>query len=133
MAVSSHAGHVTLPDGGGQSVTNGVIAADRFDAWQCNWKVDLWKAVGKSFDKEALSYETDNGTVMLKFSASGTVKVSGGFADARGKIVKASGSATLLPTVGDDGETHYPVFVYLTPKGLPPHAQCLEVSGLSGL
>ena len=37
--------------------------------------------------------------------------------------VKATGSATLVPVDGDHGE----VFIYLTPKGLPPHARCMEV------
>ena len=127
MAVCGRTGRVTLPDGSGAAVTNGVIAADRFDAWQCSWKVEPWKSIGKTFDKKELPYETDNGTVTLKFSANGTVKVSGEFTDAGGKVVKASGSATLLPTVGEDGETRYLVFVYLAPKGLPPHARCVEI------
>ena len=37
--------------------------------------------------------------------------------------VKASGSATLVPMDDDHGE----VFIYLTPKGLDPHARCMEV------
>ena len=151
-------GELTLPDGSDATVTNGVIIADRFDAWQHNWKVEPWKAVGKSFDKREYvyvvkadgSFSTSDedvaspfgtevlGKVTLKFSANGTAKVAGEFAtyDADGNIamkngkpvtVKASGSATLLPTVGEDGETRYLVFVYLAPKGLPPHARCMEI------
>ena len=37
--------------------------------------------------------------------------------------VKASGSATLVPV----DEKHGEVFIYLTPKGLSPHARCLVV------
>ena len=107
-------------------------AADRFDAWQYNWKVEPWKAVGKSFDKREMSYEEDGVKVTLKFSANGTAKVAGEFATGEVKngkpvTVKASGSATLLPTVGEDGETRYLVFVYLAPKGLPPYARCMEI------
>lgn len=40
---------------------------------------------------------------------------------------KRRNSATLLPTVGEDGEMRYLVFVYLAPKGLPPHARCMEI------
>ena len=127
MVVSGHAGRVTMPDRRERVVTNGVIVADLFDAWQYNWKTEPWKSIGMSFDKREVSYETDNGTVTLKFSAKGTAKVAGEFTDASGKVVKASGSATLLPTVGEDGETRYLVFVYLAPKGLATHARCLEV------
>jgi len=41
--------------------------------------------------------------------------------------VKATGSTTFVPETNDCGL----VFVYLTPKGLPMHVRCLEVS-LSG-
>ena len=113
-------------------------AADRFDAWQYNWKVEPWKTIGKSFDKREVTYEEDGVKVALKFSANGTAKVAGEFAtyDMDGNVVvkngkpvtvKASGSATLLPVFGEDGETRYLVFVYLAPKGLPPHARCMEI------
>ena len=62
--------------------------------------------------------------------ALGAVSVAGefvtGFDERTSKyiIVKASGSATLVP-VDDE---HYAVFVYLLPKGLPPHARYVEVA-----
>ena len=128
IVVSGHAGCVTLPDGSDAGVTNGVIVADRFDAWQYSWKVEPWKSVGKTFDKRETSYEEDGVKVTLKFSAKGTAKVTGEFTDASGKVVKATGSATLLPTLGKGGETRYIAFVYLAPRGLPPHARCVEVA-----
>ena len=111
----------------------GVVAADRFDAWQYNWKVEPWKAEAKVLAKrELIVYETDNGVVTLKFGSNGAVSVAGVFATGevkKGKLVTvtATGSATVLPTVGEDGETHYLVFVYLAPKGLSPHARCVEI------
>jgi len=139
---------------GSTAVTNGVIEADLFDAWQYNWKAEPWKTVGKSFDKRTVEYwvkadgsiqtsgqetaspllvEDAVAKVTLKLAASGAVTVTGEFVagnDAKnGKYttVKATGSATLLPTVDEDGETRYVVFVYLAPKGLAPHARCVEV------
>ena len=66
--------------------------------------------------------------VTLKFAASGTVSVAGEFAmydenKAKYTTVKATGSATLVPVDEEKGE----VFIYLTPKGLDPHARCLAV------
>ena len=119
-------------------------------AWQYNWKIDPWKTLGKKFDKKTISYailsdgsfsEDENvltsalcadvpGRVTLKFAASGTVSVSGEFVSGayndktkRYPTVKATGSATLVPVDSDHGD----VFIYLTPKGLPPHARCLSV------
>ncbi|MDO5319221.1 MAG: hypothetical protein Q4G65_11375 [bacterium] len=118
----------------------GFIAAERFDAWQYNWKVEPWKTIGKSFDKREMSYEEEGVRVTLKFSASGTAKVAGEFAklDDEGnyvynkygvlQTVTATGSATLLPTLGEGGETRYIAFVYLAPKDLPAHARCVEVA-----
>ena len=132
---------------------NGVggyaAADDWFEAYTVNWKVEPWKTLGKSFDKKTFAYAilpdgsfSENEDVLtselssdvparvtLKFSASGAVSVAGefvtGFDERTSKyiIVKASGSATLVP-VDDE---HYAVFVYLLPKGLPPHARCVEV------
>ena len=118
-------------------------------AWQYNWKVDPWKALGKSFDKRVRTYailsdgtfsESEDvltsalgadviGRVTLKFSAKGTVSVSGEFVTdydekkAKYKTVKATGSTTLVPV----SEDLFEVFIYLTPKGLPPHARALDV------
>ena len=120
-------------------------------AWQYNWKVEPWKTLGKSFDKKTLTYailvdgsfsEAEDvltsalgadvtARVTLKFAASGAVTVAGefvtGFDENKQKYttVKASGSATLVP-VDDD---HGAVFIYLTPKGLAPHARCVAVPG----
>jgi len=76
--------------------------------------------------------------VTLKFAASGAVTVAGEFVvlDADGnpvyknkklQTVKATGSATLLPTHDETGDLRYHVFVYLAPKGLPAHVRCVEV------
>jgi hypothetical protein len=117
-------------------------------AWQYNWKVEPWKTLGKSFDKKTTAYailadgtfiDGDEaltsalgadvtGRVTLKFAASGSVTVAGEFAaydktKEKYTTVKASGSATLVPV--DEG--HGAVFIYLTPKGLDPHARCVEV------
>ena len=118
-------------------------------AWQYNWKVDPWKALGKKFDKATMAYaimadgsfsegEEDLasalgadvvGRVSLKFAATGAVTIAGefvtGFNEKTQKYttVKATGSATLVPV--DEGGGY--VFIYLTPKGLPPHARCIEV------
>ena len=122
---------------------------DWMEAYTVNWKVEPWKTLGKSFDKKTFAYAilpdgsfSENEDVLtselssdvparvtLKFSASGAVSVAGefvtGFDERTSKyiIVKASGSATLVP-VDDE---HYAVFVYLLPKGLPPHTRCVEV------
>ena len=131
---------------------NGVggyaAADDWFEAYTVNWKVEPWKTLGKSFDKKTLTYairedgefidgdeaatvalsEEVTGRVTLKFSASGAVSVAGefvaGYNDKTGKytIVKATGSATLVPV----GDGRFAVFVHLAPKGLPPHARCIE-------
>ena len=70
------------------------------------------------------------GRVTLKFSATGTVSVSGEFVSGayndktkKYPTVKATGSATLVPVDEDHGE----LFIYLTPKGLSPHARCIDV------
>ena len=132
-------------DGGGQ----GLAALPELVAWQYNWKVEPWKALGKKFDKQTMAYaimadgsfsegEEDLasalgadvvGRVSLKFAATGAVTIAGefvtGFNEKTQKYttVKASGSATLVPVDKDGGY----VFVYLTPKGLLPHARCIEV------
>ena len=117
-------------------------------AWQYNWAIDSWKTLGKSFDKTTVTYailadgtfseedadvsavlgEEVTGRVTLKFSAKGTATVSGEFAQYDAKkekytTVKASGSATLVPVDGEHGA----VIIYLTPKGLSPHARSLDV------
>jgi hypothetical protein len=126
-----------------------VSVEDWLKAYTVNWKAEPWKALGKKFDKKTQAYVvladgtvSDDeeyataalgaevvGRVTLKFAASGTVTVSGEFVsgyDEKKKkytTVKASGSATLVP-VDDD---HGAVFIYLAPKGLPPHARSLDV------
>ena len=139
-------GHAALPeDDGGQ----GTVALPEWTAWQYNWKIDPWKDLGKKFDKQVQVYairkdgsfidddeaatvalDTNvTGRVTLKFSAKGTASVSGefvtGYNEKKDKYttVKATGSATLVPV--DEGL--FEVFIYLTPKGLPPHARCVEV------
>jgi len=118
-------------------------------AWQYNWKVEPWKTLGKKFDKQTLAYAilkdgsfSDNnediasalgedvtGRVTLKFAASGAVSISGEFVsdyDSKKQkytIVKATGSATLVPVEEGHGE----VFIYLLPKGLPIHTRSLSV------
>ncbi len=119
-----------------------------FEAYTVNWKVDPWKTLGKSFDKKVQVYairadgtfiDGDDaatvalgadvtGRVTLKFAASGAVSVSGEFAiydEKKDKYttVKATGSATLVP-IGDERGA---VFIYLTPKGLSPHARSLDM------
>ena len=123
---------------------------DWFDAYTANWKVEPWKALGKKFDKATMAYviladgtlsddenyatvalsEEVTGRVSLKFAASGAVTVAGEFVSGayndttkKYPTVKATGSATLVPV----GEEHGEVFVYLTPKGLPPHTRCVTV------
>ena len=145
---------MTVRDNGvGGVVTGGPLSSAAGDgtewaAWQYNWTVEPWKTIGKSFDKMTRAYailadgsfsesEKDmaaplgaevTGRVTLKFMAMGTVTVAGEFAlydvrKAKYTIVKASGSAMLVP-VDDE---HGAVFIYLTPKGLPPHARSLTV------
>ena len=140
--------------GGPSSVSaEGADATERvppsWTAWQYNWKVEPWKTLGKKFDKMTMAYAvladgsfSDDEEVLasalgadvtarvtLKFAASGAVSVAGefvtGFDEKKEKYttVKASGSATLVPVDDDHGE----VFIYLTPKGLDPHARCLAV------
>ena len=118
-------------------------------AWQYNWKVEPWKALGKSFDKTTMVYaigadgefidgdeaatvalsEEVPGRVTLKFAASGAVTIAGefvtGYTEKTKKYatVKATGSATLVPVDEEKGE----VFIYLAPKGFLPHARCIEV------
>lgn len=130
-------------DDGGQ----GLAALPKLTAWQYNWKVEPWKTLGKSFDKNTVTYailadgtfsekEDDvaaalgaevTGRVTLKFAANGTVKVAGEFVagydekKARYTTVKATGSATLVPVDENGGA----VFIYLAPKGLAPHARSL--------
>ena len=120
-------------------------------AWQYNWKVEPWKTLGKAFDKKVQVYailadgtfldgdeaatvalgEEVTARVTLKFAASGAVSVSGefvtGYDEKKQKytIVKATGSATLVPVDEENGA----VFIYLTPKGLQPHARCLSMFG----
>ena len=138
-------GHAALPDDGGQ----GLAALPVWTAWQNLWKVEPWKTLGKSFDKKTMTYairEDDTfiddddaatvalgeevvGRVTLKFAASGTVTVAGEFVTGYNEktkkytTVKATGSAMLVPV--DDG--HGEVFIYLVPKGLSPHARCIDV------
>ncbi|MGN0833240.1 MAG: carboxypeptidase regulatory-like domain-containing protein [Kiritimatiellia bacterium] len=121
----------------------------RWTAWQYNWKAAPWNAIGKSFDKQTLVYailadgscseaeadvaaplgEDVAGRVALKFAANGTATVAGefvvGFDERTGtyKTVKASAAATLVPV----DESRCAVFVYLTPKGLLPHARALTL------
>ena len=118
-------------------------------AWQYNWKVEPWKTEAKAFNKKTMTYAiltdgsfsedeedvasplgaTVSARVTLKFTANGTASVAGefvtGYDEKKQKytIVKASGSATLVQS--NDGGCL--LFVYLTPKGLPPHARCLAV------
>ena len=138
---------------GGVATTGGGFvetALPEWTAWQYNWKVNPWKALGGQFDKKTLVYavladgsfvDGDEaataplgnevvGRVTVKFAANGTASVAGEFVsgyDERAKkytTVKASGSATLVPVNEED----FIVVVYLTPKGLAPHVRCLEVS-----
>ena len=69
------------------------------------------------------------GRVTVKLAASGAANVAGEFVAGYNEktkkhtTVKATGSATLVPM----DETHGVVFIYLTPKGLDPHARCVGV------
>ena len=139
-------------DIGGVATTGGGFvetALPEWTAWQYNWKADPWKDVGKKLDKQTRTYailsdgsfsEEDEdlsaalgadvvGRVTLKFAATGAVTIAGefvtGYDEKKEKytIVKASGSATLVPVDNEHGE----VFVYLTPKGLSPHARCVTL------
>ncbi len=122
---------------------------DWMEAYTVNWKIEPWKTLGKSFDRNTLTYailadgavsesgedvseplgDYVTGRVTLKFTASGSVTVSGEFVTGYNEktkkyaTVRASGSATLVPV----NEEQCAVFIYLTPKGLPPHARSLEV------
>jgi len=79
MVVSGHAGRVTLPAGGDQVVTNGVIEADRFDAWQYDWKTEPWKTVGKSVDKQTMAYYiASDGTIVDEDDEEGMAALGGG-------------------------------------------------------
>lgn len=108
----------------------GRLQATLFDAWGYDWKSEPWKSEAADFKGRVVEYETDDpdGTVTATFAANGTAKVAGTFLTGEMKgekpvTVKASGSTTLLPM--DDGT--YRVFIYLAPKGLSPHARCLDL------
>ena len=122
---------------------------DWFEAYTVNWKVEPWKTLGKKIDKTTMAYailpggsfsDTEDvltsalgadvtARVTLKFAAGGAVAIAGefvtGFDESKQKYttVKATGSATLVPSDAGHGE----VFIYLAPKGLPIHARCVEV------
>ncbi|MBQ2624510.1 MAG: leucine-rich repeat protein [Kiritimatiellae bacterium] len=126
-----------------------AVAEDWFEAYTVNWKVEPWKTLGKSFDKKTFAYairedgmfidDDDAATVALgadvparvtlKFAATGAVTIAGEFVTgydvmkSKYTTVKATGSATLVPVDDERGA----VFIYLTPKGLTPHARCMEV------
>ena len=126
-----------------------AVAEDWFEAYTVNWKVEPWKTLGKSFDKKTFAYailpdgsfseDEDvltsalsadvHARVTLKFAATGAVAIAGefvtGYDEKKQKytIVKATGSAALVPVDNERGA----VFIYLTPKGLTPHARCMEV------
>lgn len=137
---------MTVQDNG----VGGRASADGwFEAYTVNWKAEPWKTLGKKFAKKARTYAilsdgtfSENeedlasalgadvvGRVALKFRANGTALVSGEFVSSydektkKYKIVKASGSATLVPV----SEDNISVFVYLTPKDLAPHSRCLTM------
>jgi hypothetical protein len=129
--------------------TGGSPVQMEWGAWQNLWKAEPWKSLGKLFDKMTQTYaisadgtfidgdeavaaalgEEVAGRVTLKFAANGTVAVAGEFVTAYNKdtkkcsTVKATGSATVVPT----DEESCRVFIYLTPKGLPPHARSMDV------
>ncbi len=83
----------------------------------------------EKYDTVALG-EDVAGRVTLKFAATGAVTIAGEFVSGayndktkKYPTVKATGSATLVPV----GEEHGEVFIYLTPKGFPPHTRCVTV------
>ena len=107
-------------------------------AWQNLWNTEPWKSEAKTFAKakalaidagtwDACPYE---GTVTLKFAASGAVTASGKFVtgqDARGKdIVYSANCSSVLVPEGDDGFVEealpdsnarlYRIFLYFPPK-----------------
>ena len=86
--------------------------------WQTDWKSDKWKAIAAPFAKAAQLGLGDAETwVTLKFDTSGTVKLAGEFL-VNGTRLKASSSATVIPTemYGDDGSFGGWVFIYFPPK-----------------
>ena len=80
----------------------------------------------RSASISATILQPPGGSIVAK---GGTASVSGEFVSSYDEnkkkyvTVKASGSATLVPVDEDHGE----VFIYLTPKGMPPHVSCLAV------
>ena len=86
--------------------------------WQTDWKSDKWKAIAAPFAKAGSISLGDASTwVTLKFDTSGAVKLAGEFL-VDGTRLKASSSATVIPTemYGDDGSFGGWVFIYFPPK-----------------
>lgn len=105
----------------------GVVTSDDggWAAWQNLWKTESWKTVAKYFAKAPpLPVEIDDGSVALKFAASGAVTAAGKFVigvDSRGKdvIYSASCSSVLMPSVCDDfslSDSKYLLYLYFPPK-----------------
>ena len=108
--------------------------------YQTDWKSGVWKTPASKFAKatvveyEAKDAADNQGTVSLKFAASGAVTAKGVFItgkDKNNKDVKysASGSSVLIPT-GTIGEGKFTakVYVYFPPKAGKFAGYCEEVS-----
>ena len=95
-------------------------------AWQNMWKTEPWKTEAKAFAKatplEIQFGDGVNGTITLKFAASGAVTASGKFVtgkDANGKdlVHAATCSAVLIPDVDDAQDARkYRTYLYFAPK-----------------
>ena len=113
-----------------RGVASGWAASEppvEWTAWQNLWKAEPWKTDAKPFAKaptlaidagtrDACPYQ---GTVTLKFAASGAVTASGKFVtgkDAKGREVVYSASCSSVLVPAGAGRPPYRIFLYFPPK-----------------
>ena len=128
--------------GAGDARGVGVLSGDvSVAAYQNLWKVEPWKAIGKSIANQAFTYDVvdaagNPGELSLKLAATGAVTAKGVFTtgvnEKTGKpvVYTASGSATLvLTTVPDEaGAFAGVVWVYFPPRGaFAGYVACVEI------
>lgn len=111
---------------------SGDATLGEMELYQTFWKFDAWKAAGKAINKQVTGYTpvawTYDDTVLLTFSANGTVKTSGTLGG-----YKPSGTATLIPEeMPADGTGAFRawLYVYFPPnlsKGFPGYFEDIHL------
>ena len=109
--------------------------------FQTAWKAEPWKTVAKSVGFAAAlkrdyyyyrNAEARNAELLLKFSANGTIKVTGNF-NIAGAVYKGTGSAVLIPLSNPDSSKGYAfdgaAFIYIPPKAgkFGGYFECLQI------